>query len=170
MSERRTAAFWGGLFIGVLSALPLVASLNACCCLWVITGGVLSTYLMQANIARPVVASEGAVAGALAGALGAVVSTIIAGAIDLARGRAPAGVVDELLESGVNFPPEFVALLERVRELPAAFWYLAPLVLALFVFPIFGMLGGLLGVAIFRKSAPPPPPPPPGTIEELPPQ
>ena len=25
---------------------------------------------------------------------------------------------------------------------------------------IFGMLGGLLGVAIFKKNAPPPPPPP----------
>jgi hypothetical protein len=25
----------------------------------------------------------------------------------------------------------------------------------------FGMIGGLIGVAIFKKSAPPPPPPPP---------
>ena len=33
---------------------------------------------------------------------------------------------------------------------------------------IFGMLGGLLGVAVFKKDAPPPPPP--GTIEVLPPE
>ena len=31
---------------------------------------------------------------------------------------------------------------------------------------IFGMLGGLLGVALFKKEAPPPPP---GTVEVLPP-
>jgi ABC-type multidrug transport system permease subunit len=35
------------------------------------------------------------------------------------------------------------------------------------VFTIFGMLGGLLGVAIFKKNAPPQPP---GTVEVLPPE
>jgi hypothetical protein len=35
------------------------------------------------------------------------------------------------------------------------------------VYSVFGMLGGLLGVAIFKTSAPPPPP---GTVEVLPPQ
>ena len=34
---------------------------------------------------------------------------------------------------------------------------------------VVGMLGGLLGVAIFKKNVPPPPPPP-GTVEVLPPQ
>jgi hypothetical protein len=32
---------------------------------------------------------------------------------------------------------------------------------------VFGMLGGLLGVAVFKKDLPPPPPP--GTIDVLPP-
>jgi hypothetical protein len=35
---------------------------------------------------------------------------------------------------------------------------------------VFAMLGGLLGVPIFRKTPPPPPPPPPGTVEILPPE
>jgi hypothetical protein len=39
-------ALFGGLFIGVLSALPIINIAN-CCCLWVIGGGVLATYLMQ---------------------------------------------------------------------------------------------------------------------------
>jgi hypothetical protein len=37
-----------------------------------------------------------------------------------------------------------------------------------FISTVFGMLGGLLGVAVFKKDAPPPPPP--GTIEVLPPE
>jgi hypothetical protein len=44
-------------------------------------------------------------------------------------------------------------------------------------FSVFGMLGGLLGVAMFKKNAPPPPPgtvgpppPPPGTVDVLPPE
>jgi hypothetical protein len=32
------------------------------------------------------------------------------------------------------------------------------------------MLGGLLGVAIFKKDGPPPPPPAPGSVDILPPE
>jgi hypothetical protein len=35
-------ALIGGLVTGVLSALPFVNILNACCCLWVVTGGVVA--------------------------------------------------------------------------------------------------------------------------------
>ena len=37
----RSAAL-GGLFIGVLSALPIVGAANCCCCLWVVSGGALA--------------------------------------------------------------------------------------------------------------------------------
>jgi hypothetical protein len=39
-------AFLGGLFIGVLSALPII---SCCCCLWMIGGGVLASYLQSQN-------------------------------------------------------------------------------------------------------------------------
>ena len=42
MGGRLQPAFWGGLFIGVLSALPFVSVGNCCCCLWVVAGGVLA--------------------------------------------------------------------------------------------------------------------------------
>ena len=48
-SGRLQPAFYGGLFIGVLSALPLVNAGNCCCCLWVVAGGVLAAYLRQQN-------------------------------------------------------------------------------------------------------------------------
>ncbi len=46
-SGRLQPALVGGLFIGVLSALPIVNTANCCCCLWVISGGVLAAYLRQ---------------------------------------------------------------------------------------------------------------------------
>ena len=49
MNDRIQPALWGGLFIGVLSALPLVNAGNCCCCLWVVCGGVLAAYLRQQN-------------------------------------------------------------------------------------------------------------------------
>ena len=36
---------FGGLVMGVLSALPLVGPFgNACCCLWVVSGGLVAAY------------------------------------------------------------------------------------------------------------------------------
>ena len=40
------AALLGGLFIGVLSALPIINVAN-CCCLWIVTGGLLAARLAQ---------------------------------------------------------------------------------------------------------------------------
>src|SRR5687768_13677392 len=66
-------ALLGGLFIGVLSSLPFVSAVNTCCCLWVVTGGMLATWLMQQNTPRPVTMGEGALVGLLAGLVGSVV-------------------------------------------------------------------------------------------------
>ena len=48
-SGRLQPALFGGLFIGVLSALPIVNAGNCCCCLWVVGGGMLAAYLRQQN-------------------------------------------------------------------------------------------------------------------------
>jgi len=50
-------ALLGGLFIGVLSALPVVQICN-CCCLWIIGGGLLAAYLQQQNQPVPEISLE----------------------------------------------------------------------------------------------------------------
>ena len=35
-------ALYGGLVMGVLSALPLISAGNFCCCMWVISGGLVA--------------------------------------------------------------------------------------------------------------------------------
>ena len=69
MGSKLQPAVLGGLLIGVLSALPFISALNACCCLWVLAGGLLTTYLLQERSTAPVTAGEAAVAGLLAGAI-----------------------------------------------------------------------------------------------------
>jgi hypothetical protein len=160
-------ALWGGLFIGVLSSLPFVSGFNACCCLWVLCGGVLTSYLLQERSATAITPSDGAVGGLVAGAVGAVVTSVLSLAFTLMQGLTPSRAFDEMLEgAGGDVPAEVTAFFEQLRNVPDAVWYIAPLVISLIVFPIFGMLGGLLGAAIFKKT---PPPPPPGTVEVLPP-
>ena len=75
-------ALLGGLFIGVLSSLPVVGAANMCCCLWVISGGLIATYLLQKNSTTPIETSEAMLQGVLAGLIGAVV----AGFMDVALG------------------------------------------------------------------------------------
>ncbi len=45
-------ALMGGLFIGILSSLPYIKGGNVCCCLWVVSGGLLAAWLMQQNTPR----------------------------------------------------------------------------------------------------------------------
>src|SRR5689334_11896150 len=80
-------ALLGGLFIGVLSSLPLISSANLCCCLWVICGGALAALLMQQNTPRPVTNGEGAIVGLLAGLFGVVVWLVLTLAVQLVFSR-----------------------------------------------------------------------------------
>jgi len=59
--------------MGVLSALPVISAGNACCCLWVVSGGVVAAYLFQQNTSRPITPGDGAMVGLLAGFIGALV-------------------------------------------------------------------------------------------------
>jgi hypothetical protein len=163
MSSKLQPALLGGVLIGVLSSLPYV---GACCCLWVIVGGVMTTYLLQERITTPVNAGDASVAGLLAGVIGAVISTVLTHLIALATGTTMTDAVDSFLSRG-NVPPEMAGALERVRDFPAAFFVIGSLLVALVIYPIFSLLGALLGVALFKKN---PPPPPPGTVEILPPE
>jgi hypothetical protein len=164
-SSRLQPALFGGLFIGVLSALPIVNAGNCCCCLWVVAGGVLATYLRQQNSSYEVPASEGALIGLMAGAFGGLLAGLLSIPLQAVTGAVQQQIIDRLLASNPDMPPEFRNTLERVAvgsTFKAGF-----IVLGIVIDTIFGMLGGLLGVAIFKKNAPPPPPP--GTIEVLPP-
>jgi hypothetical protein len=165
---RLQPALLGGAFIGVLSALPLVNIAN-CCCLWVIGGGVLATYLMQQNYPYAVTAADGALVGLLAGFLGGVLGTVLAVPIDLMIGPVQQRLIERWVLSNPDVPAETREMLENMtaRGVSALMIGLR-LVFAVCVGAIFGMLGGLLGVALFKKGEPPPPPPP-GTVEILPP-
>ena len=74
--SRHQPALLGGLFIGVLSALPVVSSANACCCLWVVAGGVLVVYLQQQNTPLPVETADAVLGGLIAGLIGAVIACL----------------------------------------------------------------------------------------------
>lgn len=148
---RYQPALLGGVFVGVFSSLPVVSAANLCCCLWVVAGGILTTYLQQQNRGGPIEAGDAAVGGLMAGTIGAVLYLIVIG----------------LTLSGTTFQEQFRALIDSSPELPVQVrdsltniiagrnMIVAMGAVTLPTYAFSCMLGGLLGTVIFRKAPPP---------------
>ncbi len=145
--RRYQPALLGGLFIGVLSSLPVV---GACCCLWVIAGGVLTAYLQQQSRAEPVEAGEAALGGLLAGFVGALISLAVTAVLALSGGME--AQLRSLIDS-MQIPLEVRDRMDGFVQGPALILLMATVTLP--VYAVLGLLGGLLGSAIFRKKTPP---------------
>jgi hypothetical protein len=168
-SGRLQPALYGGLVIGVLSALPIVNVGNCCCCLWVVAGGALAVYLRQQNSPFAVTSAEGALVGLMAGLIGGVVGTILSIPVAAMMGPFQQQLIDGIL-SRPDFPAETREMIERATNRSGgvgAAGIALQFVWMIVTGAIFGMLGGLLGVAMFKKDAPLPPP---GTVDILPPE
>ena len=161
-------ALIGGVALGVLSALPLIGPLgNACCCLWVVGGGMLAANLLQQNRAAPITPADGLLVGLLAGLIGAAAHAAISIPLNLLLGPAERAMAQRFIEMA---PPEVRDTFERYagradRPFSIGFFIVAQIVGLMFwacVGAIFASIGGVLGSAIFKKRLPP------GTIDIVP--
>ena len=84
---------FGGLFMGVLGALPII-SIGNCCCLWVIGGGMVTAYLMQHGRTEPIQLGEGAFGGFLTGIFGAVVQAVVSVPVRMVTAPLQQGILD----------------------------------------------------------------------------
>jgi hypothetical protein len=149
-------ALIGGLVGGVLSALPLISGGNLCCCLWIVSGGVVAAYLLQQSQTAPIVPSDGALVGLLAGLAGAFVYLIVSIPVNLLMAPLEQRLFQRLAETMNNMPPELREYATRstsggVRVAMSVVSFMFMLVLG----AIFSTLGGLLGVVIFARKPPP---------------
>ena len=167
--KKLVPAALGGLFIGVLSALPVVSLAN-CCCLWIIGGGYLAAYLMQQDYPGAITTVDGAVVGFLSGIVGALVFTLAVIPVDLVMGPLQAQLLRRILSTNGEIPPELRNLLENLATPPsspvvASFFRLG---LMLLVGVVFAPVGGILG-ALFSRRRPDDParggPQPGGRVE-----
>jgi hypothetical protein len=163
--KRLFPAVLGGLFIGIMSALPLVSLGNCLCCLWIVGGGFLAAYLSQQDHPSPITTSDGALAGFLAGVLGAVFCTIIAIPIEAMMGPIQAQIVERVLSSRGDIPPGVREMFESLQTggvsfvISAIIRFCTMLILGV----IFSTIGGVLGAVFTRRPTPPatvPPVPP----------
>ena len=151
----------------MLSALPVVNLGNACCCLWVICGGVLGAYLDQQNDPRPMTTGRGAFTGLLSGIIGSFVWLIVSIVVNILMAPLQRRLADDFARNARDLPPEVRTMLESFGANPSIGLVFGFIVM-LFCGAIFATLGGVLGAAFFRNDAPPalggpgePPPLPP---------
>jgi hypothetical protein len=142
-------ALLGGLVMGILSALPIVGAGNLCCCLWIISGGVVAAYLLQSSSPEPITTGDGAVVGLLAGVLGAVVDLIISIPVSLLMGPFQARMMQRAFEN-TDLPPAFRTMMET-GAIGVAGTFLR-FFFVLILGAIFATVGGMIGAAIFAKK------------------
>lgn len=146
-------ALVGGVVLGVLSALPLVAFGNICCCLWVIVGGVSAAYTLQQRQAAPITPGDGALVGLLAGMIGTGIYLALSVPISLLMAPLEQQLVERLATFG-NLPPEFRDYANRSASLRVV-GLLLDFVVRFFLDAIFATIGGVLGAVIFVRKTPP---------------
>lgn len=140
---------------------------NLCCCLWIISGGLLAAYLDQQADPRPITVGRGALTGFLSGMIGAVVYVVVSVVVNALMAPLQRQLASQIARSTRDIPPEVQRLLESVGA-NSSLTYVFGFVMMLFVGAIFATLGGVLGAAFFRNDVPPalggpsePPPLPP---------
>lgn len=152
----RQSVLLGGLFLGVLSALPIISAGN-CCCLWTIGGGMLTAYLAQQEQREPLRLLDGARLGLLAGLAGAVIWLFAATVVEVLMAPLQQRMVDFVLRTAPDMPPEARGIMEGIgRQASLVGRLVIGFFFQLFIQTPFAALGGLLGVALFGTTAPEP--------------
>jgi hypothetical protein len=149
------AVLLGGLFIGVLSALPIVNLAN-CCCLWIVGGGAITAYLAQQDDPRPLGLLAGARLGFRAGISGAVIWLFASAAVNVMVAPLQQSAADLMLRNATDIPPDVRTWLESAgtsASMPMRMVF--GFFFQVFVAAPFASLGGLIGAALFARPSQP---------------
>jgi hypothetical protein len=159
------ASLYGGIIMGVISAVPGLNLINCLCCAGVMLGGAAAVFFYKKELTpdmKPLESADGMKLGALAGVFGGIIGTILTIIVLKTVGNVSGEMMLGLMEGFRDkMPPESWDQMSEGMlsdEIPA-------LNLAIgFVFDIlFGLIGGLIGYQLFKPKQPmmnvqPPPP------------
>jgi hypothetical protein len=148
-------ALVGGTVLGVLSALPVVAAGNVCCCLWVVSGGAIAAYLLQQGDQAPITTGDGAIAGLFAGVVGAFIYLLLSIPITIFLAPIERMFMERLAEMAGTMQPDFRNYVGG--HIGQGIGLIVGFIMMLFFGSAFSALGGVLGAAIFRRSSAVPP-------------
>ena len=167
-------AIIGGSVMAIISTVPYLNMLNCLCCAGTILGGIAAVYFYQKSLPpdEPLLKTKhGLILGAFAGVFGAILETFITVLTIRFFGSNYFDAVYIEMENMIGQLQaqedgiELTAFLNQVQDIIATFsqeiaehGYSLVLTIIILVFNtfkdvLFGLLGGLLGVAILQKKS-----------------
>jgi hypothetical protein len=161
-------ALFGGIITGVLSGIPFLNFVNCICCAGVLLGGFMAVFFYNKDLVPqmpPLTSQDGLKLGALSGVFGAIIGTIISAAlmavVGNVAGQAMFDMIYNLYDStGIldQMPPDAIDQMEQgMRDSGLS---AMSIIGSLIIYPIFGLLGGLIGYSVYKPKAGTPPPAP----------
>jgi hypothetical protein len=159
-------ALIGGAAAGILSGIPL---LNCLCCLWIIVGAILASFLLSKSSPTSLGPGDGALVGAFSGVVAAVVDSILSIPFQELNTAFMRKVIERFEEYGQSMPSGWDTWFQRGEGPISTAWFFIGLLITAAIFSALGALGGVIGMALFRKksvpgSGPAPQPPQPPTL------
>ena len=149
MTNKIKPALIGGVVLGLLSAIPFVNFLNACCCLWAILGGGLATYLYIRGSTTPVRGGDGAILGALAGVVGGLIYIVLGIPLGILLSGTMNGILVGLVE---RIDPAQAEMMRQIMQADqSVLGAIVGGIVSAVLLVVFSTIGGLLGVPIFEK-------------------
>jgi hypothetical protein len=144
-----TAAGIAGLAIGLLSGLPLIGALNCLLCAPIWGGGMLAVWLYKRNTnAFSIDNRQGSILGLIAGVIGG----LVAGVLGMLLGGGSAATLAALESQLATMPAEQQEMMRQIITMvsdPST--QIISVVCSIVVFGIIGLIGGLIGAAVFGK-------------------
>lgn len=146
-------ALYGGIIMGVISAVPVLNFVNCICCAGILFGGFMAVFFYKKDLppAVPLTNSDGLQLGALAGVFGAVIGSILTAGIFALMGNVTGEMMTSFLEQYADqMPPGTMdQIAEGMREGGIS---ILNFIMSLVIDTIFGLLGGLIGYSVFKSK------------------
>jgi hypothetical protein len=161
-------ALFGGIITGVLSGIPFLNFVNCICCAGVLLGGFMAVFFYNKDLVPqmpPLTSQDGLKLGALSGVFGAIIGTIISAALMAVVGNVAGQAMFDMMynlydSTGIldQMPPDAIDQMEQgMRDSGLS---ATSIIGSLIIYPIFGLLGGLIGYSVYKPKAGTPPPAP----------
>jgi len=160
-------ALLSGAVIGAISGIPGLNLINCCCCAGILLGGFLAVYLYRQELTEemgPMQTSDVVILGLAAGVAGAFIGTFLELFITLAFGdvanQMMRSIVERLIEfseSSGNLPADAAddlrgQLEDAIQGSQGTSGFFSGLFSSLLIYPLFSMLGALIGQAMMKRK------------------
>lgn len=149
---------WKAILIGgsIIGLAPFVPFLNLACCIIPLVGGIVAVAIYRGSDPSTLTNNDGITLGTMSGLVGTGIYAVLIVPMTLVMGRVVGSVVGRLIPNLSDLPEParaFLDLLFTNFGSVVGFILVFKVVTQLALSVIFGLLGGILGVALLKRPS-----------------